>query len=68
MLASIHTKLLSTALYLLIDVDLCLFDLPLFLFHFLFKSQIVLLLSCIGCALNNLYSLLLFLAFKLILF
>ena len=36
MLASIFTKLLSTALYLLIHVDLRLFDLLLFLSHFIF--------------------------------
>ena len=67
MLASMFTKLTSTTLYLFIDVDLRLLNLLLFLLHFIFKSQIGLLLSCVGGAFNDLYSLLLFLAFQLIL-
>ena len=67
MLVSMFTKLTSTTLYLFIDVDLRLLDLLLFLLHFLFKSQIVLLLNCVGGAFHDFYSLLLFLAFQLIL-
>ena len=67
MLLSMLTKLTSTTLNLFINVDLRLLDLLLFLLHFLFKSQIVLLLSCVGGAFNDFYSLLLFLAFQLIL-
>ena len=67
MLASMFTKLTSTTLYLFIDVDLRLLNLLLFLLHFLFKSQIVLLLNCVGGAFDDFYSLLLFLTFQLIL-
>ena len=67
MLFSMFTKLASTTLYLFIDVDLRLLNLLLFLLHFLFKSQIVLLLNCVGSAFHDFYSLLLFLAFQLIL-
>ena len=64
---ALHTKLLSTTLYLLIHINLRLFDLLLFLRHFLFQFQIVLLLSRVSSALHNLCSPLLFLALHLIL-